>query len=68
MASTLSLFTTFLFTHLFAVLSVRRDLFTYMVHCLMLLSLDCWGSVFGPYLKACFVIHYLVSFPVMQSS
>ena len=66
MASTLNLFTTFLFTHLFAVLSVRRDLFTYMVHCLMLLSLDHGGSVYGPCQKACFVIHYLVSFSVMQ--
>ena len=48
MASTFNLFTTFLFTHLFAVLSMRRDFDTYMVHCLMLLSLDRGGSVFGP--------------------
>ena len=48
MASTLNLFTTFLFTHLFAVLSVGRDLFTNMVNCLMLLSLDRGGSVFDP--------------------
>ena len=68
MASTLNLFTAFLFTHLFAVLSVRRDLFSYMVHCLMLLSLERGGSVFGPCYKAYFVIHYLVSFLVLQSS
>ena len=65
MASTLNLLTLFLlFTNLFAVLSVQRDLFTYMIHCLVFLPLDCEGSVFGP----CFVIHYLVSFLVMQSS
>ena len=58
MASTLNLLTIFLFTNLFAVLSVRRDLFTYMLHCLVFLPLDCGGSVFVP----CFVIHYLVSF------
>ena len=38
----------FLFTNVFAVLSVRRDLFTYMLHCLVGLPLDCGGSVFVP--------------------
>ena len=61
MASTLNLHTIFLFANLFAVLSVRRDLFTYMLHCLVFLPFDCGGSVFGP----CFVIHCLVSLLVM---
>ena len=41
----------FLFTNLFAILSVRRTLFTYMLHCLVFLLLDCGGSVFGPCLE-----------------
>ena len=68
MASTLNLFTTFLFTHLFAVLSVRRDLFTYMVHCLMLLSLDRGGSVFWSLLKGLFCYTLLSVFSSLQSS
>ena len=35
--STLNLFTTFLFTTLFTILSVRRDLFTYTIHRLIFL-------------------------------
>ena len=62
--STLNLFTTFLFTNLFTILSVRRDLFTYTIHCLMILPLDCGGSVFGP----CFVLHYLSVISSLQSS
>ena len=62
--SALNLFTTFLFTTLFTILSVRRDLFTYMIHCLMFLPLDCGGSVFGP----CFVMHYLSAVSSLQSS
>ena len=46
--STLNLLTTFLFTSLSIILSVRRNLFTYTIHCLMFLPLDCGGSVFGP--------------------
>ena len=49
--STLNLFATFLFTSLFTLLSVRRDLFTYTIHCLMFLPLDCGCSVFGPCFK-----------------
>ena len=62
--STLNLFTTFLFTTLFTILSVRRDLFTYTIHCSMFLPLDCGGSVFGP----CFVMHYLSVVSSLQSS
>ena len=39
--SILNLFTTFLFTTLFTILSVRRDLYTYTIHCLMYLPFDC---------------------------
>ena len=35
MASTLDLFTTFLLANLFAILPIKPDLFTYMIHCLM---------------------------------
>ena len=62
--STLNLFTTFLFTTLFTILTVRRDLLTYTIHCLMLLLLDCGGSAFGP----CFVMHYLSVISSLQSS
>ena len=62
--STLNLFTTFLFTALFTILSVRRDLFTYRILCLMFLPLDCGGSVFGP----CFVMHYSSVISSLQSS
>ena len=62
--STLNLFITFLFTTLFTILSVRRDLFTYTIHCLMFLPLDCGGSVFGP----SFVMHYLSVISSLQSS
>ena len=62
--STLNLFTTFLFTTLFTILSVRRDLLTHWIHCLMFLPLDCGGSVFGH----CFVMHYLSVISSLQSS
>ena len=35
-----------------------------LIHCLLLLPLFCGGFVFGP----CFVVQYLVSFIVLQSS
>ena len=41
--STLNLFTIFLFTTLFTILSVKRDLFMYMIHCLMFLGLCVWS-------------------------
>ena len=62
--STLNLLTTFTFTTLFTILSVRRDLFRYTILCLMFLPLDCGGSVFGP----CFVMHYLSVISSLQSS
>ena len=62
--STLNLLTTFLFTTLFTILSLRRILLTYRIHCLMFLPLDCGGSVFG----RCCVMHYLSVISSLQSS
>ena len=62
--STLNWCTTFLSTTLLTILSVSRDLFTYTIHCLMFLPLDCGGSVLGP----CFVLHYLSVIYILQSS
>ena len=62
--STLNLFTTFLLKNFIYYSVCEKYLFTYRIHCLMFLPMECGGSVFGP----CFVMHYLSVVSSLQSS
>ena len=66
MTSTLNLLTIFLFTNLFAVLSLRRDLFIVHDSLFSVPPIGLWGLCV--WALFCYTLLILVSFLVMQSS